>query len=45
MKCGKLYQKTNENRKMVLKEKLSIKMVETETVTLYVTRITQVRDE
>jgi hypothetical protein len=42
----KLYQSSNENRKMVLREKLkSIKMTKTDTVTSYLTKITQVRDE
>jgi hypothetical protein len=42
----KLYQSSNENRKMVLREKLrNIKMTETEKVSSYLTRITQVRDE
>ena len=42
----KLYQSSNENRKMVLREKMrNIKMAETESVSSYLTRITQVRDE
>jgi hypothetical protein len=42
----KLYQSTNENRKMVLREKLkSIKMIKAENVVTYLTRLTQVRDE
>jgi hypothetical protein len=42
----KLYQSTNENRKMVLREKLkSIKMTKDENVVTYLTRLTQVRDE
>jgi hypothetical protein len=42
----KLYQSSNENRKMVLREKLkSIKMTKTENVATYLTKITQVRDE
>jgi hypothetical protein len=42
----KLYQSTNENRKMVLREKpKSIKMTKTENVVTYLTRLTQVRDE
>lgn len=42
----KLYQSTNENQKIVLREKLrNMKMMEIETMTLYLTRITQVRDE
>ena len=42
----KLYQSSNENRKMVLREKLrSVKMVESESVTSYLTRVTQIRDE
>jgi hypothetical protein len=42
----KLYQSFNENRKMVLREKLkSIKMTKTENVVTYLTKITQVRDE
>jgi hypothetical protein len=42
----KLYQSTNENRKMVLREKLkSIKMTKAENVVTYLTRLTQVRDE
>jgi DNA gyrase/topoisomerase IV subunit A len=42
----KLYQSTNENRKMVLREKLkSIKMTKAENVITYLTRLTQVRDE
>ena len=44
----KLYKSTNENRKMVVREKLrSIRMTETETeiVTSYLTRINQVQDE
>jgi hypothetical protein len=42
----KLYQSSNENRKMVLREKLkSIKMTKTENVATYLTKITQMRDE
>jgi hypothetical protein len=42
----KLYQSSNENWKMVLREKLrNIKMTETEKVSSYLARITQVRDE
>jgi hypothetical protein len=42
----KLYQSTNENQKMVLREKLkSIKMTKAENVVTYLTRLTQVRDE
>jgi hypothetical protein len=42
----KLYQSTNENRKMGLREKLkSIKMTKAENVVTYLTRLTQVRDE
>jgi hypothetical protein len=42
----KLYQSTNENQKMVLREKLkSIKMTKVENVVTYLTRLTQVRDE
>jgi hypothetical protein len=42
----KLYQSTNENRKMVLREKLkSIKITKAENVVTYLTRLTQVRDE
>ena len=42
----KLYQSSNENRKMVLREKLrSVKMVESESVTSYLTRVSQIRDE
>jgi hypothetical protein len=42
----KLYQISNENRKMVLREKLrNIKMTETKNVSSYLTKITQVRDE
>jgi hypothetical protein len=41
----KLYQSTNENRKMVLREKLkSIKMTKAENVVTYLTRLTRVRD-
>ena len=41
-----MYQSTNENRKMVLREKLkSIKMTKAENVVTYLTRLTQVRDE
>jgi hypothetical protein len=41
-----LYQSSNENRKMVLREKLKgIKMTKDENVTTYLTKITQVRDE
>jgi hypothetical protein len=42
----KLYQSTNDNQKMVLREKLkSIKMTKAENVVTYLTRLTQVRDE
>jgi hypothetical protein len=42
----KLYQSTNENRKMVLREKLkSIKMTKAANVVTYHTRLTRVRDE
>jgi hypothetical protein len=42
----KLYQSTNENQKMVLREKLkNIKMTKAENVVTYLTRLTQVRDE
>ena len=41
-----LYQSSNENRKMVLSEKLkSIRMNKGENMTTYLTRITHVRDE
>ena len=41
-----LYQSTNENRKLVLKEKLKdIKMANTDSATPYLTKITNVRDE
>ena len=41
-----LFQSSNKNRKMVLREKLkSIKMVKGEVVMTYLTRISQVRDE
>ena len=41
-----LFQSSNENRKMVLREKLkSIKMVKGEVVISYLTRISRVRDE
>jgi hypothetical protein len=40
----KLYQSTNENWKMVLREKLkSIKMTKAENVVTYLTRLTLVR--
>jgi hypothetical protein len=42
----RMYQSTNENRKMVLREKMkSIWMAKSEGVTSYLTQITQVRDE
>jgi hypothetical protein len=42
----KLYQSPNQNRKMVLQEKLrSIKMLKSESVTSYLGRFTQTRDE
>jgi hypothetical protein len=42
----KLYRSGNQNRKMVLREKLkSTKMSKTNTVTSYLTRISQVHDE
>ena len=41
-----LYQSSNENWKMVLREKLkSIRMNKGENMTTYFTKITQVRDE
>ena len=41
-----VYQSSNENRKMVLREKLkSIRMNKGENMVSYLTRITQVRDE
>ena len=41
-----LYQSTNENRKMVLREKLkAIKIAKTDSATTYLTKITTVRDE
>eukprot|EP00253_Pinus_taeda_P028205 PITA_28205 len=41
-----VYQSSNENRKMVLKEKLkAIKMANTDSATTYLTNITSVRDE
>ena len=41
-----LYQSSNENQKMVLREKLiSMHMNKGENMTTYLTRITQVRDE
>ena len=41
-----LFQSSNENRKMVLRERLkSIKMAKAEGVISYLTRISQVRDE
>ena len=41
-----LFQSSNENRKMVLREKLkNIKMVKTEACMAYLTRISQVTDE
>ena len=41
-----LYQSTNENKKMVLREKLkAIKMAKTDSATAYLTKITNVRDE
>ena len=43
---GNLYQSSNQNRKMVLREKLrSTKMSSGESVTSYLTRVSQVRDE
>ena len=42
----KLYKSSNENRKMVLREKLkSIKMTKTENVATYITNLTHMRDE
>jgi hypothetical protein len=42
----KLYQSPNQNRKMVLQEKLrSIRMIKAESVTSYLSRFTQTRDE
>jgi hypothetical protein len=40
-----LYQSTNENWKMVLREKLNIKMTKAENVVTYLTRLTQVGDD
>lgn len=41
-----LYQNLNENRKMVLREKLrNVKMIDTENVASYLTRISKIRDE
>ena len=41
-----LFQSSNENRKMVLRENLKcVKMAKAESVTSYLTRISQVRDE
>jgi len=41
-----MYQSSNENQMMVLRENLkSIRMAKFENVTSYLTRITQVRDE
>ena len=41
-----LYQSSNQNRKMVLREKLrSTRMARGESVTAYLTRVSQVRDE
>ena len=41
-----LYQSSNENRKMVLRERLkAIKMAKTDSATTYLTKITSVRDE
>ena len=52
MRCGVtsaltgLFQSSNENRKMVMREKLkNIKMVKGEMCMTYLTRISQVRDE
>ena len=43
---GNLYQSSNQNRKMVLREKLrSTKMSKGESMTSYLTRVSQVRDE
>jgi hypothetical protein len=43
--CG-LYQSPNQNRKMVLQEKLrGTKMTKTDTVTSFLTRFSQIRDE
>ena len=42
----RLFQSSNENRKMVLREKMkSIRMVKSEDMLSYLTRISQVRDE
>jgi hypothetical protein len=42
----KLYQSSNQNREMVLREKFhSLKMSKSDTVTSYLTQITQIRDE
>jgi hypothetical protein len=42
----KLYQSTNENRKMILRGKLkNIKMTKAKNVVTYLTRLTQARDE
>jgi hypothetical protein len=41
-----LYQSSNENKKMVLREKLKgVKMTKVENVTTYLTKITQVKDD
>ena len=41
-----LYQSKNQNRKMVLREKLrNTKMTDVDTITTYLTKISQVRDE
>ena len=41
-----LYQSKNQNKKMVLREKLrNTKMTEVDTITTYLTKISQVRDE
>jgi hypothetical protein len=43
--CG-LYQSPNQNRKMMLQEKLrGTKMTETDTITSFLTRFSQIRDE
>lgn len=42
----KMYHSSNENRKVVLKEKLkAIKMNKPESVSTYLTKVTSVRDE
>jgi hypothetical protein len=42
----KLYQSSNQNRKMVLQDRLrSIKMLDSESVTSFLGRFTEIRDE